>query len=307
MQIKPMILRPLWCAAAWCVLPLLNLHAEEKKAVSPSDAVFAAMKKAWQAPAEPMPIVGPIHFVGTKGLCVWLIATPEGHILLGGAMPQSTSLLTEAIRKEGFKVEDIKILLSNHAHFDHVGTLAEMQKLTGAKVMAMKADVPLLASGGATDYLFGKEAELHFPPVKVDRALKDGDVVTLGGVKLIARAAPGHTPGCAVFTMDVEEDGRKYAVIFADGTSVNPGTHLVKDPSYPGILEDHRRTFALLESLRPDIYLAYHIEHFDFLAKRQRAAQEGAKAFVDPEGYRKFVGIQKAKFEALVAKEKAGG
>jgi len=289
-------------AAGWVWMAMAGVRGEGANA-QPSEAVFAAMIKAWQAPAEPLHVAGPIYFVGTKGLCVWLITTPAGHILLGGGMPQSTSLIVDSIKKLGFKVEDAKILLSNHAHFDHVGTLAELKKLSGGKVMAMEQDVALLASGGKTDYLFAKEERLQFPPVTVDRALKDGDTVELGGVKLTAHRASGHTPGCAVFTMTVEEGGQKYAVVFPDGTSVNPGTRLVKDPSYPGILEDYRRTFALLESLKPDIFLAYHVDDFGFPAKRERAAKEGAQAFVDPAGYRKFIEGRKVKFEELVEKE----
>ncbi len=277
---------------------------EDSKSSPPPDAVFAAMMKAWQAPAEPMHVAGPIYFVGTRGLGVWLITSPAGHILLGGGMPPSTSLIVDSIRKLGFKVEDIKILLSNHAHFDHVGTLAELKKLSGGKVMAMEQDVALLASGGKTDYLFAKEDRLHFPPVTVDRALKDGDTVELGGVKLTAHLASGHTRGCAVYTMTVDEGGQKYAVVFADGTSVNPGTKLMHEPSYPGILEDYRRTFALLESLKPDIFLAYHVDDFGFPAKRERAAKEGVRVFVDLEGYRSFIEGRKAKFEGLVEKEK---
>jgi metallo-beta-lactamase class B len=281
------------------------LSSVQGQQAQPTDAVFSALKKSWLAPAEPMHVVGSIYFVGTRGLGVWLITTPQGHLLLGGGMPQSTSLIADSIRKLGFKVEDIKILLSNHAHFDHVGTLAEMQKLTGAKVMAMQQDVALLASGGKIDYLFAKEDDLHFPPVTVDRALKDGDTVELGGVKITARLAAGHTPGCAIYSMTVEDGGRSYAVVFPDGTSVNPGTRLVKNPSYPGILEDYRRTFAVLESLKPDVFLAYHVDDFGYAAKRGKATTEGTQAFVDPEGYRKFIEGRKAKFEELVEKESA--
>jgi metallo-beta-lactamase class B len=250
-----------------------------------------------------MHVVGPVYFVGTRGLGVWLITTPAGHILLGGAMPQSTSLIVDSIRKLGFKVEDIKILLSNHAHFDHVGTLADMKKLTGAKVMAMEPDVALLASGGKKDYLFADDEALHFPSVRVDRALKDGDVIELGEVKLAALQASGHTRGCAIYTMAVEDGGKPYQVVFPDGTSVNPGTKLVHDPSYAGILEDYRNTFRVLESLKPDIFLAYPVDDFGFAGKRAKAATEGAQAFVDPEGYRKFIEGRKMKFEDLVARE----
>jgi metallo-beta-lactamase class B len=260
--------------------------------------------RALRAPAEPMHIVGPINFVGTKGLGVYLLTTPAGHILLGGGMAVSSSAIASSIRKLGYRPEDIKILLSNHSHFDHVGTMADLKKLSGASVEIMDGDVELLASGGKIDYLFGKDPRFYFPPVRTDRVLKDGDTVELGGVKLTARRTPGHTPGCTTFITTVQEGGRSYQVVFPDGTSVNSGTRLVHQPSYPGILEDYRKTFAVLESLHPDIFLAYHIDDSVWAAKRERAATEGAQAFVDADGYRSFVADRKARFEQLVAEEK---
>jgi len=265
----------------------------------------SALMKSWLAPAEPLHIVGPINFVGTQGLGVFLITTPAGHILLGGGMPGSAATIEASIRKLGYKPEDIKILLSNHAHIDHVGTVADFKKLTGATVAAMDRDVDLLASGGRIDYLFAKKPRLHFPPVTTDRVLKDGDIVELGGVKLTARRTAGHTPGCTTFTTTIQDGPGSYDVVFADGTSVNEGTRFVNNPSYPGILDDYRHTFSALESLKPDIFLSYHVDEFDFAAKRARAATEGVQAFVDPDGYKRFVAERKAKFEQLVAEEES--
>ncbi len=98
--------------------------------------------------------------------------------------------------------------------------------------------------------------------------------------------------------------GERTAVVFADGTGINPGTRFVKDPSYPGIADDYRKTFRVLESLHPDIFLAYHVERFEMEAKRARAATEGVKAWMDSEGYRAFVEKDKANFEKWVAEEK---
>jgi metallo-beta-lactamase class B len=261
------------------------------------------MVQSWLQPAEPLHIVGPINFVGTKGLGVYLITTRAGHILLGGGMPPSTSLIEDSIRKLGYRPQDIKLLLSNHAHFDHVGTLADFKKRTGATIVAMDGDVGLLASGGERDYLFAANPEYHFPPVAVDRVLHDGDTVELGEVKLEAHLTAGHTPGCTTFVTTVQEGGRSYVVVFPDGTSVKAGTRLLDRPSYPGILTDYRRTFRTLESLRPDIFLAYHAGHFDFDRKRDRAATEGVQAFVDPDGYRRFIAEKKAELEKRVADE----
>jgi metallo-beta-lactamase class B len=285
------------------VLIAVHPQSNEKPAAKPAKSTGVNVLQSWREPAEPMHIVGPIQFVGTKGLGVYLVTSPAGHILIGGGMPGSAPLIEASIRKLGYQPQDIKILLSNHAHFDHVGTLADLKRLSGGAVVAMAPDVPLLASGGKTDYLFAQDSRLHFPQVTVDRTLKDGDTVELGGVKITARLTAGHTPGCTTFLTTVQEGASPYRVVFPDCTGVNGGTRLVKNPSYPEILGDYRRTFTLLESLEPDIFLAYHSDDFSFPAKRERAAREGVQAFVDPQGYRSFVAARKAKLEQLVMQE----
>jgi metallo-beta-lactamase class B len=284
--------------------PLTGPAAQKASSSSPSAPQVDV--KSWSQPTEPFHIVGPIYYVGTRGLGVYLFTTPTGHILLGGAVPGTAPLIAASIRKLGYKPEDIRVLLLNHAHYDHAGTLADFKKLTGAPLEVMEADVSLLKSGGATDYLFAKDGKLHFPPVAADRALKDGDVVAFGDVRLTAHHTPGHTRGCTTWTTTVQEGGRTYSVAFPDGTSVNPGTRLVKDASYPGIADDYRRTFAVLESLHPDIFLSYHAEFFDLAAKRVRATSEGVQAWVDPTGYRDEIAGTKARFERLVSQESAG-
>ena len=133
--------------------------------------------------------------------------------------------------------------------------------------------------------------------------LKDGDIVTLGGVSLTALRTPGHTPGCATYTMSVTDKGKTYAVVFPGSTTVNPGTRLVKNPSYPGIADDFRRTFDRLASLKPDIFLAAHASFFDLEGKRARMKTEGVAAFVDPDGYRRLHAQKREAFEAAIKAE----
>lgn len=258
----------------------------------------------WTTPEPPFRIVGSIHYVGTKDLAAYLITTPAGHILLDGAVPGLGGEIEKSIRTLGFKPEDIKILLTTQAHFDHAGTLAHFAALSHGSVRVMQGDEQLVADGGKSDYLFGARTDLYFAPVKVDTVLKDGDVITLGGVSLTALRTPGHTPGCATYTMTVTEGGKAYKVVFPGSTSVNPGTRLVKNPSYPSIADDFRRTFDRLVSLTPDIYLAAHASAFDLAGKRARMKTEGVQAFVDPEGYRRLHAQKREAFEALVKKER---
>jgi metallo-beta-lactamase class B len=263
-----------------------------------------AMVKSWFEPAEPFRIVGPVHFVGTQGLGVYLIHTGEGEILLSGAMGKSAELVESSIRKAGFRPEEIKLILTSHAHVDHVGTHARFKRISGARVAAMEQEVELLQSGGATDFHYAKRPAFQFEPVKVDRVLHDGEVVTLGEVSLTAHLTPGHTRGCATWTTSVVENGTTYLVAFLDGTSINPGYRLVKDPSYPGIADDYRRTFRVLESLQPDIWLPFHTDILDdFGGRYERAKTDGVAAWIDAEGYRNFIAERKANYEKLVEEE----
>jgi metallo-beta-lactamase class B len=170
----------------------------------------------------------------------------------------------------------------------------------------MDRDYIALASGGRTDFRYGSRPAFYFPPVKAERELTDGDTVSLGKVSMTARLGAGHTRGATTWTTTVEDGGRKYTVVFPCCTGINPGYRLTVDPSYAGIADDYRRTFTMLESLKPDIWLPAHTEGFDFDSKRARAAAEGAAAWVDPDGYRQWVAKGKETFEAAVAAEQKG-
>jgi len=260
----------------------------------------------WNDPIPPFKIVGPVHYVGTYDLGAYLITTPRGHILIDGGLAESAPVIERSIRTLGFKPEDILVLLLTQAHFDHVASLAHFARLSHARVEVMQGDHTLVADGGKSDYLFGTEARFLFEPVKVDRVLRDGDTVSLGGVRLTARLTPGHTPGSTTWTTTVEDAGRKYFVVFPNSGGINAGTRLVNRPSYPTIADDYRKTFAVLESLRPDIFLGAHAGLFGLHEKRKRMAQApGPSAWVDPDGYRAFVAGRKTAFEQQIARERA--
>jgi len=261
----------------------------------------------WGNYEAPFRLAGPIYYVGTEELAAFLVSSPQGHILIDGGIPSAAAVIEKSIREIGFKPEDIRILLTTQAHYDHVGTHAHFKKLSGAMVQAMTGDEKLLRDGGKSDYLFGGSPENSFPRVAVDRVLKDGDIVTIGGARLTARHTPGHTPGSATYEMGFNEGGRDYTVVFAASTTVNPGTRFVTNPSYPTILEDFRKTFQVLESLKPDIFVSGHASFFNMKAKRAKMKPENpGEAFVDPQGYRTLIAEKKKTFEALVAKEQAG-
>jgi metallo-beta-lactamase class B len=267
---------------------------------------------AWIEPVEATHIVGPIYSVGTRGLANYLITTEVGHILIDGGMPQTAASVEASIRNLGFKPEDIRLLLITHAHVDHAGATAHFKKLSGAAVAVMDRDFEHLKSGGKTDPVYAKAPPFYFPEVTAERVFKDGGTVSLGNIRMTARLGAGHTQGATTWITRITDGGRSYNVVFPCCTGINPafgpvpGYRLVVNPSYPGIADDYRRTFKMLATLEPDIWLGAHTETFDFDGKRARAAKDGVKAWIDPEGYRQYLVSEKAKFDGLVAKEKQG-
>ncbi|MET0552412.1 MAG: subclass B3 metallo-beta-lactamase [Vicinamibacteria bacterium] len=260
----------------------------------------------WSRPTEPFRVVGTVHYVGTVELGAYLITTSAGHILIDGGLPSSAAPIEASIRKLGLDPKEIRILLTTQAHFDHVGSMAYFKKLSGARVEVMDGDVPALESGGKKDYLFGPDEKFHFEPVKVDRVLKDGDSVTLGGATLKAVRTPGHTPGSTTWTMTADEKGTKYQVVFAASAGINPGTRLVTDPSYPGIVEDYAYTLKTLAAMKPDIFLGSHTGFFKMEEKRTALfMKKTPHPFVDAEGWRTYVASRQKGFDDYVAKEKA--
>ncbi len=241
-------------------------------------------------PIEPFRILGNIHYVGPSGVSSFLIATPEGHILIDTGFDETVPLIVEGVTKLGFRTGDIKLLLSSHAHFDHVGGHARMKGRTGASIVMSEADADLLARGGKGDVLPLGDALASYPPARADRIVRDGEGVTLGGVTLTAHLTPGHTRGCTTWTMSVTEEGKSYDVVFYGSTTVLPGVRLVGNAAYPAIADDFAASFRTLKSLPCDVFLAPHGAMFGLEEKARRLKAGGRpNPFVDPGGYRAFV------------------
>ena len=253
---------------------------------------------------KPFRLIGNIYYVGLSNNTSFLITTPQGNILLDPTIEAAAQDIRKNIETLGFKMKDIKIILQAHAHGDHVGGLAELKELTGAKVLVMQQDAEELADGGKSDFRGGE----HWKPVRADKTLHDGEKVTLGGVTMVAHLTAGHTRGCTTWSTVAEEDGKKYNVVFVCSVRMNTGVPMLNNPKYPTMAEDFANSFKTLKSLPCDVFLVSHGNMFGLDEKIKRMEQ-GAKPnpFIDPEGYKKFVAeYEKAYLDQLKA-EKAGG
>jgi metallo-beta-lactamase class B len=267
-----------------------------------SDPWYQQFRGPYSAPAEPFRIVGNIHYVGAANIASYLITTPEGHILIDTGMKEMHEVIKNNVAKLGFKTADIKIMLSSHAHFDHIEGHAMMQKLTGARVMAMVGDAEALSAGKDNSAL----GAIGWEPVKVDRVLKHGDTVSLGGTTLRALHTPGHTQGATTWITTVEDNGRRYTVGFLGGTTPNGGVPLIDNPRHKSVIEDTQRTFQTLKGERPpDIYLVGHPQAM-FMGKVERIkAGASPHPLLNSDAWTKQLQEGEAAFAKRVAEERA--
>jgi metallo-beta-lactamase class B len=266
-------------------------------------APLLAANPEWTRPFPPFRIAGNLYYVGSEDLAAFLIATPQGNILINANLASSPSQIQESIRKLGFRLRDTKILLISHAHFDHAAGSPQILKETGAKYEVMDADVPVIESGGRNDFALGGDKRYWFAPAHVDRILHDGDTVALGGTVLTAHKTAGHTKGTTTWTMDVNEAGKTLHVVIVGSPNVLDSYKLVGNKKYPQIADDFRRQFVVLKAMPCDIFLGAHGVYFGLKEKYARRQQGDRNAFVDPAGYRRFIDEKEQVFEAALKKQ----
>jgi metallo-beta-lactamase class B len=247
----------------------------------------------WNTPFPPHTVIGNVHYVGSEQLASFLITTPEGHILVNSSFESTVPVIRAAVEKLGFRFTDIRIVLGSHAHGDHMEGDALVKELTGAQVMAMEQDVPALRAmrpGG----------KAH----PVDRVLKDGEDVRLGGTTLVARLTAGHTPGCTTWTLRVTDGAKPFDVVIVCSVGVNPGYVLVGNKDYPQIADDYVRSFARLRSLPVDVFLGAHGSFYRLAEKHAQLGKGVANPFIDPAGFKAYVDAQERNFNARLDEQR---
>jgi metallo-beta-lactamase class B len=297
-------------ALAFALLAALALAACRNTPDAPADPMKAALAhqyEEWTRPFPPFRIVGNVYWVGSWDLASYLIATPQGHVLINTGVGDTADRIEAGMRQLGFELRDVKLLTLTHGHFDHVAGMAELRRRTGAELVVSERDAELLESGGAADFRFGDLPEARFEPVHVDRTFGDGERLALGGTVLTAHLHPGHTRGATSFTLDVRDGERSYRVLIANMGTINPGVRVSGMPKYPEIERDYAHTFAAQKALQLDVWLASHASQFDMHRKYAPGAAHDPERFVDPEGFRKAVEALEQAYLDQLAREKAGG
>jgi metallo-beta-lactamase class B len=253
----------------------------------------------------PFRIIGNIYWVGSYDLATYLIATPQGNILINTGVGDTAKQIKASVEQLGFKLADTKILTTTQGHYDHVAGLAELKRMTGARVIVSEPEKDLLESGGKLDFRFGDTPGAQFEPVKVDSTFKDNDTIALGGTVLTAHHHPGHTKGSTSFTVNVQESGQTYRVVIANMGSINPGVTVSGMAKYPGITDDYARTFRAQKDMQIDVWLASHASQFKLHEKYKPGDAFSPDRFVDPQGFKASVEQLEKTYWDQLARERA--
>ncbi len=266
----------------------------------PTPAAKCAECARWNEPTKPFRIYGNTWYVGTAHLASVLITSDFGHVLIDGALPQSVPQIMANIEALGFKPTDVKAILLSHAHFDHAGGIADLQRLTGAQVYARRPAHEVLMRGklNADDPQFGLKAP-PIAPLKNAWILHDDQLLGVGSIRLRALATPGHTSGGASYTWESCARGTGegcLTMVYAD--SLNPVS--AKGFKF-GAAEGNGAGAALaqsatrIESLKCDVIITAHPQASNLMERiTKRGTNESAEAIMDEAGCKRYAEAARA-------------
>ncbi len=256
----------------------------------------------WSRPYQPFQIAGNLYYVGTYDLACYLVTTPEGHILINTGLAASAGQIRASVESLGFTFTDIKILLTTQAHYDHVGAMAAIKKMTGAQLMIHKEDAAVMADGGSSDYALGT-GEQSYVPLKADKLLQDKDVIGLGTMQISLLHHPGHTKGSSSFLCTVKDKNKSYRVLIANMPSIVTDKKFSEVHTYPGIARDYAYTLNSLKNQTFDIWLSSHASQFDLHAKHKPGDAYNPAAFTDRKGYDELLEHLQKAYDKKVAEK----
>ena len=258
----------------------------------------------WVRPFEGFRIIGNLYGVGSYDLSVFLINTEDGHILINTGLADSTQMIRSNIESLGFKLEDIKILLTQQAHWDHTAALSEIKDITGAEIWATVGDARVLEDGGFSDPHFGGRES--FRPVDVDRIIRDGEIIRLGDLELTVHHHPGHTEGSSSYSFVVGgESDTEYNVLVANMGTINNGKRLTIEPTYEGVSQDFLATYQKQKEMDVDVWVAAHNSQYNMHEKYRSGQPYNPETFVDPAGFLRAIEELERRYEDYIAVEQS--
>ncbi len=292
------------CLAGIALLPFPLLAQVTDTAANRRESCASCAE--WNAPQHPFRLYGNTYFVGTHGLSAILVVSRDGDVLIDGGLPESAPIIIANIRALGFRIEDVKLILNSHAHFDHAGGIAELQRASGATVPASPWSARVLSSGttGREDPQYGIVSS--FPPAHGVKVIADGDTLRVGTIAMVAHFTPGHTPGGTSWSWPSCEGGRCLDFVYADSqTPVSAENfHFTHNTTYPSAIADFHRGFGVLERLACDVLVTPHPDASSFW-ERVAARDQGRTmpSLIDSTACKRFAAGAREQLARRIAAE----
>jgi len=272
----------------------------------PDPPLRCAACEGWNRPHEPFRVFGNTFYVGTAELASILVVTDAGLVLIDGALPQSAPGIAANLATLGYKLDDVKLILSSHTHHDHAGGLAALQRASGAVVAASPRSAEALRRGGPTpdDPQFGMP-DHGFPPLATVREIADGERLAVGSTAFTAHFTPGHTPGSTTWTWAACEAKRCLAVVYADSLNAvsADGFRFGGGAGRASLAESFRHSIDVVSRLPCDVLLAPHPGFAQIEQKFERSRRGENDAFVDPAACRNYAANASIRLEQRLHEE----
>ena len=275
---------------AFCICVTSASVLAQQSALQPDTPKVCDSCEKWNARREPFRVFGNTYFVGVEGLSSILITSDKGHILIDGGLPQSAPRIDESIRALGFRLQDVRLIVATHEHYDHAGGIAALQRASGAPVAASAAAATALKAGAPAkeDPQFGFGDFMNFPAVASVREVSDGETVRVNDLSITAHYTPAHTPGSTSWTWRSCEGSRCLNIVYADSLNAVSSDEY-RFTAHDAVVRRFRQSIATVRALPCDILISVHPE-FSNLFERLKRREESAAgdAFVDTAACRAY-------------------
>jgi metallo-beta-lactamase class B len=272
-------------------------------------AIECAQCVEWNVPQRPFRLHGSTYYVGTHGLGAILITSPQGHVLIDGGLPQSAPLIRASIESLGFHMRDVKLILNSHAHYDHAGGIAELQRASGARVMASAWSAGVMKNGKSQPGDPQLTIAFGYPAVQNVGTFAFEDTLRVGPIAIVPHATAGHTPGGTTWSWRSCEGARCLDFVYADSqTPVSADDFLfTKNTAYPNAIADFERGYATLERLSCDVLVTPHPSASSLWDRVSPSDGAIGATFVDRGACTRYAANARRALEARVAKERGPG
>jgi len=251
----------------------------------------------WDGPGPPFRIHGDSYWVGTCGIAAILVAGEEGHVLIDSGTVAGGQVVARNIEALGYALEDVEILLHTQEHFDHVAGIGELQRRTGARLLASAKATEVFETGET--HPDDPQAGLHepFPTARVDGLVTEGQAVRLGDRTLVPIATPGHSAGALSWQWSECADGRCLTLLYSDGLGpISADDYRFSE--HPAYLDAFRASIHKVRDARCDIFLTPHPA-----ASAIPERIENGTRLIDPRECARFAGDIEAMLERRLARE----